>query len=43
MINQKTASLIAASCELGAITTTNDKSDRKSTFEYEIILAWHFK
>ena len=32
MINQKTASLIAASCELGAITTTNDKSDRRSTF-----------
>ena len=43
MINQKTASLIAASCELGAITTTNDKSDRKSTFEYGNNLGMAFQ
>ena len=43
MINQKTASLIAASCELGAITTTNDKSDRRSTFEYGNNLGMAFQ
>ena len=43
MINQKTASLIAASCELGAITTTNDNSDRKSTFEYGNNLGMAFQ
>ena len=43
MINQKTASLIAASCELGAITTTNDKSDRKSTFEFGNNLGMAFQ
>ena len=43
MINQKTASLIAASCELGAITTTNDKSDRKSTFKYGNNLGMAFQ
>ena len=43
MINQKTASLISASCELGAITTTNDKSDRKSTFEYGNNLGMAFQ
>ena len=37
MINQKTASLISASCELGAITTTNDKADRKATFLYGLL------
>ena len=34
MIGQKTASLIATSCELGAITTTKKGSDRKSTFDF---------
>ena len=34
MIGQKTASLIATSCELGAITTTKKDSDRKSTFDF---------
>ena len=43
MINQKTASLIAASCELGAITTTNDNSDRKSTFKYGNNLGMAFQ
>ena len=43
MKNQKTASLIAASCELGAITTTNDESDRKSTFEYGNNLGMAFQ
>ena len=43
IINQKTASLIAASCELGAITTTNDKSDRRSTFEYGNNLGMAFQ
>ena len=43
MISHKTASLIAASCELGAITTTNDKSDRKSTFEYGNNLGMAFQ
>ena len=43
MINQKTASLIAASCELGAITTTNSKEDRKSTFDYGDNLGMAFQ
>ena len=43
MINQKTASLIAASCELGAITTTNDKVDRKATFLYGDNLGMAFQ
>jgi|TARA_B110000914_G_scaffold226490_1_gene252124 octaprenyl-diphosphate synthase len=43
MINQKTASLIAASCELGAITTTNDKNDRKSTYLYGDNLGMAFQ
>ncbi|MBT3998598.1 MAG: polyprenyl synthetase family protein [Candidatus Marinimicrobia bacterium] len=34
MINQKTASLIATSCELGAITTTKKDQDRSATFKY---------
>ncbi len=34
MIRQKTASLIATSCELGAITTTKSKTDRVSTYYY---------
>ena len=32
MINQKTASLIATSCELGAITTTKKEEDRQATY-----------
>lgn len=34
MINQKTASLIATSCELGAITTTKREQDRQATFDF---------
>jgi len=43
MINQKTASLIAASCELGAITTTKVSKDRKSTFDYGENLGMAFQ
>ena len=43
MINQKTASLIAASCELGAITTTKVNTDRKSTFDYGENLGMAFQ
>ena len=34
MIGQKTASLIATSCELGAITTTKEEIDMKSTYDF---------
>ena len=34
MIGQKTASLIATSCGLGAITTTKKQADRKSTYDF---------
>ena len=34
MIKQKTASLIACSCELGAITTKKKNSDRKAMYSY---------
>ena len=43
MINQKTASLIAASCELGAITTTKANEDRKATFKYGENLGMAFQ
>ena len=43
MINQKTASLIAASCELGAITTTKSNEDRKATFKYGENLGMAFQ
>ena len=43
MINQKTASLIAASCELGAITSTKVSTDRKSTFDYGENLGMAFQ
>ena len=43
MISQKTASLIATSCELGAITTTKKKKIDKQHFLLEKILGWHFK
>ena len=34
MIGQKTSSLIATSCELGAITTTKKDEDRKATYDF---------
>ena len=34
MIGQKTSSLIATSCELGAITTTKKEIDRKATYDF---------
>ena len=34
MISQKTASLFATSCELGAITTTKSRKDRQATHAY---------
>ncbi len=34
MINKKTASLIATSCELGAITTTKNTIDRQATYSF---------
>ena len=43
MINKKTASLIAASCELGAITTTNVQKDRESVFSYGENLGMAFQ
>ena len=43
MINKKTASLIAASCELGAITTTNEAKDKKSVFDYGENLGMAFQ
>jgi len=43
MIEQKTASLIATSCELGAITTTKKGSDRKSTFDFGHNLGMAFQ
>ena len=43
MISQKTASLIAASCELGAITTTKANKDRKATFKYGENLGMAFQ
>ena len=43
MINQKTASLISCSCELGAITTTKSDKDRKATSEYGKNLGMAFQ
>ena len=43
MINQKTASLIATSCELGAITTTKTAKDRKATFGFGDNLGMAFQ
>ena len=34
MIGQKTASLIATSCELGAITTSKNEKDRRATYDF---------
>ena len=43
MINQKTASLIATSCELGAITTSKTDQDRKATFNFGQNLGMAFQ
>jgi len=43
MINQKTASLIATSCELGAITTTKARKDREATFSFGDNLGMAFQ
>ena len=43
MINQKTASLIATSCELGAITTTKMKEDRIATHSFGENLGMAFQ
>jgi len=43
MINQKTASLIATSCELGAITTTKEEQDRQATFNFGENLGMAFQ
>ena len=43
MISQKTASLIATSCELGAITTTKKEKDRQATFSFGENLGMAFQ
>ena len=43
MINQKTASLIATSCELGAITTTKTSEDRRATSSFGKNLGMAFQ
>ena len=43
MINQKTASLIAASCELGAITTSKTTQDRLATHQFGENLGMAFQ
>ena len=43
MISQKTASLIATSCELGAITTSKLAKDRKATHDYGESLGMAFQ
>jgi len=43
MINQKTASLIATSCELGAITTSKTKKDRVATHKFGENLGMAFQ
>jgi len=43
MISQKTASLIATSCELGAITTTKTNQNRSATHEYGENLGMAFQ
>jgi octaprenyl-diphosphate synthase len=43
MISQKTASLIATSCELGAITTSKTDQDRKATYNYGQNLGMAFQ
>ena len=43
MIYQKTASLISTSCELGAITSTGEKQDRKAMVTYGTKLGMAFQ
>ena len=43
MIGQKTASLIATSCELGAITTTKREDDRHATYSFGQNLGMAFQ
>ena len=43
MIGQKTASLIATSCELGAITTTKREDDRLATYSFGQNLGMAFQ
>jgi len=43
MINQKTASLIATSCELGAITSSKSLEDRKAMYQYGEKLGMAFQ
>ena len=43
MINQKTASLIATSCELGAITTSKTTQDRLATHQFGENLGMAFQ
>ena len=43
MIGQKTSSLIATSCELGAITTTKKDEDRKATYNFGHFLGTAFQ
>jgi len=43
MISQKTASLIATSCELGAITTTKTNQNRSATHDYGENLGMAFQ
>ena len=43
MISQKTASLIATSCELGAITTTKKEKDRQATYSFGENLGMAFQ
>ena len=43
IINQKTASLIATSCELGAITTSKTDQNRKATFNFGQNLGMAFQ
>ena len=43
MIGQKTASLIATSCELGAITTTKRQDDRLATYSFGQNLGMAFQ
>jgi len=43
MIYKKTASLISTSCELGAITSTGEKNDRKAMINYGTKLGMAFQ
>ena len=43
LIRQKTACLIAAGCELGALTTTKNKDDRKSMHDFGLNLGMAYQ